>query len=217
MSPQNLFHHDFAIEVPIAVAVFVLVTGTMLFAVAWFRRRPGREPSRTHSHPALETVYGVVVAAVAIFLVVNSITTNGDRLSSKPAVRISVTGFQWCWRFQYVAPSVGPTVTGRCVGGDVPTAVVPVGQVVRFDVTSDDVIHAFWIPYLKYKTYAYPGHVNTFEARFAKPGTYVGRCAEFCGLYHSDMEFRIQAVPGAQYGQWMTRQPGGGQPGAPPS
>lgn len=215
MSPQNLFHHDFAIEVPIAAAVFVLVTGTMLFAVAWFRRRPDKEPSHAHSHPVLETVYGLAVAAVAIFLVVNSINTNGQRLNAKPAVRIAVTAFQWCWRFQYGGAAAGPTVTGRCVGGDPPTAVVPVGEVVRFDVTSDDVIHAFWIPYLRYKTYAYPGHVNSFEARFARAGTYEGRCAEFCGLYHTDMEFRIRAVAPGQYSQWLSQQPAGQAGGAP--
>jgi len=211
MSPQYLFHRDFVLEVAIAAAVFVLVTAAMLFAVVWFRRRPGREPSHSHSHPKLETAYGLVVAAVAIFLVVNSITTNGERLAAKPAVQINVTAFQWCWRFQYagvggITPP-GPTITGRCVGGDVPTAEVPVGKVVRFTVTSDDVIHAFWIPYLKYKTYAYPGHVNSFDATFAEPGTYEGRCAEFCGLYHSDMEFRIRAVPVGEYTTWLAQRP----------
>lgn len=203
MSPQDLFDRDLLIEVPIAIAVFVLVTGTMLFAIARFRRHPGREPSHVSSHPKLEAVYGVAVAAVAVFLVVNSITSNGDRLDTKPAVTVDVTAFQWCWKFQYTG---GPTVVGRCVGGDVPTAVVPVGEVVRFEVTSDDVIHAFWIPYLKYKTYAYPDHVNSFEARFAKAGTYEGRCAEFCGLYHSDMEFRIKAVPATDFSGWLAQK-----------
>lgn len=199
MSPQDLFHRDLLIEVPIAIAVFVLVMTTMLFAVARYRRQPGREPSHVTSHSKLEAVYGVAVAVVAIFLVVNSITTNDDRLDSRPAVTIKVTGFQWCWKFQYPG---GRTVTGHCVGGDVPTAVVPVGEVVRFDVVSDDVVHAFWIPYLKYKTYAYPDHVNSFEARFSKAGTYQGRCAEFCGLYHSDMAFKIRAEPAGDFAVW---------------
>lgn len=203
MSTQDLFHRDLVIEVAIAIAVFVLVTGTMFFAVAWFRRKPGREPTRVNSHPKLEAAYGVAVAAIAIFLIVNSITTNDDRLDTKPAVTINVTAFQWCWRFQYPG---GPTVAGRCVGGDVPTAVVPVGKVIRFDVTSDDVVHAFWIPYLKYKTYAYPDHVNSFEARFSKAGTYQGRCAEFCGLYHSDMEFEVKAVPAADFSNWIAQR-----------
>ena len=210
MTPQDLFHRDFALEVAIAAAVFAAVTGVMLFAVGRFRRRPGTEPSRVTSHSKLELVYGVAVAAVAIFLVANSITTNGERLSAKPSVQIDVTGFQWCWKFKYGA---GPTVTGRCVDGDVPVAVVPVGQVVRFNVTSDDVIHAFWIPYLKYKTYAYPGHVNSFEARFDRAGTYPGRCAEFCGLYHAEMQFRVRSVPPAEFQRWLAALPATGTNG----
>lgn len=222
MSPQDLFHRDFLLEVVIAAAVFVVITGVMFFAVARFRRRPGSEPSHVTSHSKLELVYGAAVAALAIFLVANSITTNGERIDAKPSLQIDVTGFQWCWKFHYVtagsgaggSAASGPTVTGRCVDGNVPVAVVPVGQVIRFDVTSDDVIHAFWIPYLKYKTFAYPGHVNSFEARFTAPGTYPGRCAEFCGLYHAEMQFKIRSVPAAQFQQWLANPPAGGS-GAP--
>jgi cytochrome c oxidase subunit 2 len=201
VSPQNLFHQEFSLEVAIAGAVFALITAVMLGAILIFRRRSGRGPSETTSHTRAEAVYGIFVAAVAIFLIVRSVQTNGERLDTRPAVTVAVTGYQWCWKFAY--PGSSKQVAGVCADGSYPTAVVPAGEVIRFQVTSDDVIHAFWVPYLRFKTYAYPHHVNSFEARIARPGDYPGRCAEFCGLYHSYMAFAIRAVPPAEYSAWL--------------
>jgi cytochrome c oxidase subunit II len=185
--------------------VFALITGGVLFAVAFRRRRAGREPSQKTSYKKLEAVYAGVVAAVALFLIVNSITSNGRLLNRRPAVTINVTAFQWCWRFQYQGSPVA--VSGQCLTTrDIPTFVVPAGQVIRFNVTSTDVIHAFWIPYLRYKVYAFPNHVNTFQAIFSRPGSYVGRCAEFCGLYHPQMDFTARATTPGAFRSWLTAQ-----------
>jgi cytochrome c oxidase subunit 2 len=208
MTPQSLFHHDFGIEVPIAVAVFVLITSGVLFAVVFRRRRPGRQPSQKTSYKTLEAVYAGVVSAVALFLIVNSVTSNNRQLDRRPAVTVNVTAFQWCWLFQYQGSGVA--VSGQCLtDSDIPTFLVPAGQVIRFNLTSADVIHAFWIPYLRYKVYAFPNHVNTFEATFPRPGSYAGRCAEFCGLYHNRMDFTARATPPGQFASWLRSQPGG--------
>jgi cytochrome c oxidase subunit 2 len=209
MTPQSLFHHDFAIEVPIAIAVFALITGGVLYAVIFRRRRPGREPSSKTSYTKVEMVYTGVVAAAALFLVVNSLTSNGRLMNRRPAVTVNVTAFQWCWRFQYQGTNVA--VSGQCLSdSDMPTFVVPAGQVIQFNLTSADVIHAFWIPYLRYKVYAFPNHVNTFQASFSRQGTYAGRCAEFCGLYHHRMDFTAKVTTPGQFQTWLRSQSGGG-------
>jgi cytochrome c oxidase subunit 2 len=119
----------------------------------------------------------------------------------KPAATVQVTGYQWCWRFAY--EGTPRTVTGQCEGGSPPVLVVPAGKPVRIDVTSADVIHAFWLPDQRFKINAYPGQVNTFTITFPKPGTWIGRCAQVCGLYHFDMDYYVQAVPAAAFATFL--------------
>ena len=145
-----------------------------------------------------------VLTAVAVFLMVSSVSANSKELPDppKPAVRVQVTGFQWCWRFRYEGQPV--TVTGQCQGGGGdPVLVLPAGQPVEFDVTSVDVIHAFWLPYLRFKIYAYPGHVNSFTATLPHTGRWLGRCAQICGLYHYEMEFYVQVVSPAAFSAFL--------------
>ena len=202
------FRQDFArlfgLDAAIAGVVFGLVAGTLMIAMllSWHRRRAGKDPSRRSEARRVELAYLGVLSGVAVFLVVASLTANArESAGPKPALRVEVTGFQWCWRFDYAGQPV--TVTARCQGGPVPTLVLPAGRPVRLDVTSADVIHAFWVPYLRYKTYAYPGHVNSFTVTLARPGRWQGRCAQICGLYHYQMDFWVQAVPPARFGRWL--------------
>ena len=119
-------------------------------------------------------------------------------------MRVQVTAFQWCWRFHYVGQPV--TVTAQCQGGPDPTLVLPTGEPVELDVTSSDVIHAVWVPYLRYKIYAYPGHVNTFTVTLTHTGRWIGRCAQLCGLFHYEMDFYLQAETPAQFDRWLRAQ-----------
>jgi cytochrome c oxidase subunit 2 len=80
-----------------------------------------------------------------------------------------------------------------------PTLVVPIGEEIRFSLTSRDVIHAFWIPSLRFKRDAFPGRQTLFGLSFARAGVHRGVCAEFCGLHHADMSFRVRAVPRARF------------------
>jgi cytochrome c oxidase subunit 2 len=91
--------------------------------------------------------------------------------------------------------------------------VVPVGEPVRFRLTSGDVIHSFYVPHFLQKRDANPGRENVFQVTIEEAGTYRGQCAEFCGLYHWRMPFAVTAVPRAEYESWLAAQPRGG-PGA---
>jgi cytochrome c oxidase subunit 2 len=117
---------------------------------------------------------------------------------------VNVTAYQWCWRFAY--PGTAVTVAGDCLDGKYPTLVVPTGESIRFNVTSVDVIHGFWIPAIRFKIWAYPNHVNSFENTFSTVGRYFGECSEFCGLYHYTMKFEVETLPPSQFRSWLAEQ-----------
>ena len=113
--------------------------------------------------------------------------------------------YQWNWRFTYPGQSI--TVDGGPVGHR-PTLVVPVGRPVEISLRSNDVIHEFWVPALDYKMQAFPNHVNHFTITATKAGTWVGRCAVFCGQFHFEMDFLLQAVPTAEFSSWSAAHQG---------
>jgi cytochrome c oxidase subunit 2 len=113
-------------------------------------------------------------------------------------MRIGVTGFQWGWSFRYAQ---GRTVTGT--SRRIPTLVVPTGEVVLFTGRSRDVVHSFWIPEVRFKRDVFPGFSNRFDLVFDHPGSFAGRCAEFCGLDHAGMDFVVRAVSPAEFRAWL--------------
>jgi len=199
------FDHTFRVEVVIALVVFGLVALVFLGSILRSFTKRGQTASQKTSHNKTETLYVSIVAAVAAFLVVFSFTQNTSP-HTKPAMTVKVTGFQWCWRFDYVG--TGTSVTANCVDGHLPTLVLPTGEPIAFQVTSADVIHSMWIPYLRFKLFAYPDYVNTFETTLPKTGTWEGECAEFCGQYHFAMHFDLRAVTPAQFRSWLASHQG---------
>ncbi|MCU4183112.1 cytochrome c oxidase subunit II [Acidiferrimicrobium sp. IK] len=204
MDHRSSFNHVFPLEVVIACVVFGLVLVVLTAAVVRSRTRWGRRAKPTKSHPKTEGLYVAIVAGLAVFLVVFSIDNNRSSLAAHPAMKVQVTAFQWCWRFAYTGTPV--TVTGQCQGGAVPTLELPTGKTIEIDLTSSDVVHSMWVPYLRFKMQAFPDHVNVFDTRLDHPGSWPGRCAEFCGLYHSGMDFTLKAVPPAQFDSWLRSQ-----------
>jgi cytochrome c oxidase subunit 2 len=128
-----------------------------------------------------------------------------DALPAKPAVRVEVLGFQWSWAFSY--PQYGVTNRGNMWGeGPLPVLEIPTGETVEFDLTSTDVIHAFWIPEFLFKRDVIPGHPNHFTVTATQTGTFIGHCSELCGLYHSRMLFTVKVVTPQQFQAYMAAQ-----------
>lgn len=203
---RHVFGEIFPLESIIAGVVFGLVLAALTAAmiVSRRKRRRGAPPARREHLHLLEAAYGLALAGMAAFLVFASFSANAQdfpRTGLKPAMQVQVTAFQWCWRFHYTGQPV--TVTGSCQAGQYPVLVLPAGRPVQFDLTSVDVIHAFWVPYLDVKMDAFPGHVDTFTATPTRDGRWIGRCAQFCGLYHYEMDFYLQVVPPTQFRQWL--------------
>jgi cytochrome c oxidase subunit II len=206
-------YHDLqAVYLPIAAAVFGLVALLVIVAVLRGRRREAGAGGGREGAPVAEVLYALGLAGLAAFLVGATFRTEAkvDPVAARPGLDVRVKVAKWRWRFDYPALGVSQ------VGGDrsPPLLAVPVGQTVRFTMTSLDVIHSFWIPDLRFKRDAFPGRSTRFDLVFDRRGFYSnGRCAEFCGLHHSDMTFVVQAMDPlafAAWAQWRRTAGGGG-------
>jgi cytochrome c oxidase subunit 2 len=208
---REVFERIFTLQLAIAVGVFVLITGVVLVAIVRNRaRRRTALPFATTENNALEVGVAVLLGGAAAFLVWLSVQGNEQLtggagapadLAAPPAARIDVTGYRWCWDFAYTDTPI--RVTGTCDNpGNRPVIVVPAGQPVAFSITSQDVVHSFWVPEFGVKRDAYPDHVNMLTMSFPE-GRWLGRCSEFCGTHHVDMDFYVRAVSPGEYQQWL--------------
>ena len=187
----------------IAMAVLTIVGGLIIFAALRFRRRDDREPAQVHGNTRLEIVWTAIPVLIVSFLFIRT-TLRMDyvRNGPPPNVTVQVTGIQWAWTFKY--PN-GRTSNGRMV--------IPVGQVVRLQVTSRDVLHSFWVPRLGGQVYAIPGQTNHGWIQADKAGEYFGECNELCGLAHYAMSIEVDAVSTKDYQDFLAgKQPTGGGP-----
>jgi cytochrome c oxidase subunit II len=194
---RHEYTHLFDIFVPIALVVFTLFAGAILFAVLRYRRS-GPARGRIDA-PVAELLYVLTLAGIVGFLASQTFKTEArvDRVSSRPALQVDVTAAKWSWRFSY--PAYGISI----VSSDVhpATMLVPANQTVRFRLVSLDVIHSFFIPALRFKRDAFPGKATTFDLDFDRP-RFMGECAEFCGLHHADMRFSVESLPAPEFRQW---------------
>jgi cytochrome c oxidase subunit II len=127
---------------------------------------------------------GLVLPAVVLLPLIAYALVAGERLLPLPgyAPRIEAIGQQWAWTFRY--PDHGGVETKNVLH-------MPAGIPIDILVSSQDVIHAFWIPRLAGKIDAVPGHVNRLRIQADQPGSYAGQCNEFCGLGHAGMRFDV--------------------------
>jgi cytochrome c oxidase subunit 2 len=205
----------------IAVGVFVLVEGGIVYLLARYRHRRGRDriPSQIHGNTRLEVGWTILPAIVLAFITVPTVAAIWD-LASRPAdaMHVKVTGRQWWWRFEYVGegfttPAGSPIVTAN-------ELVIPTGETVVLEVTADQgagavddegnpgqaVIHAFWIPELAGKQDAVPGRTTYILMEADEPGIYEGQCAEYCGLSHGVMRTEVRALAPDAFEEWVAAQ-----------
>jgi cytochrome c oxidase subunit 2 len=210
-----------------AIAVGVVVWGLIVWAVIFHRKRSDRIPQQVRYNLPIEALYTVVpfvLIGVLFFFTARDENTI-DQLSAHPAVVVNVTGFQWSWSFQYPQYQVnssaalcdqndvcelGASWNGKLGAADnrnkMPLLEIPEHETVRFNLTSVDVLHSFWIVPFAFKRDVVPGHPNHFEVTATSTSTSIGRCSELCGLYHSRMLFRVKVVTQAQFNTWIHAQ-----------
>jgi len=185
-----------------AVAVFVLVEGLLLYNILRFRAKKGDDslPPQIYGHVTLEAVWtGIPVLLVAMLFFFAVTTVNAISAPAKAAsdVNVRVVGHQWWWEYQY------PDFNNFKTANDLH---VPVGANVHITMISKDVIHSFWIPQLSGKTDVIPGQVNSLWFRAEKEGEFFGQCAEFCGLNHANMKIKVIVQSQADFDAWAANQ-----------
>jgi cytochrome c oxidase subunit II len=202
----------------------IVVGGIVYVLIAWslirYRRRAGDADdalgAQFRVHIPLEVVYTAVPVAIVVMLFAFSYRTERqvDRVAPNPGVVIRAEAFDWGWHFTYEAPGGRSfTVVSDPSGAGVPGPVIemPRGQTVQVVLSSNDVIHAFWVPGFLFKRDAIPGRVSAFDLTPSVDGTYRGVCAEFCGINHSYMVFTVRVVEPAEYATWVDAELASGE------
>jgi cytochrome c oxidase subunit 2 len=203
-----------------ALAVGVFVWGLILFASFRYRKKSDELPQQVRYNLPVEILYTmvpfVIVAGLFYFTARDEIKVN--ETTPHPDVTVSVVGFRWQWQFGYVENDrVIGQVTGR--PGETPVLVLPRGRSIRFVESSPDVIHSFWVPQFLFKRDVIPGRVNQFEiSSIDRDGTFIGRCAEFCGTDHPRMNFTVKVVEPQEFDSMINgfRAAASTQAAAPP-
>lgn len=184
--------------------IFLLVEGALVVFIWKYRRgRRARtdEGLQLHGHARLELIW--TVTPVVILVAVGAFVfyklpgiSDVPAASASDRVNVRVDAHQFYWQFTYPNGEVS-----------IRDLHVPVGKVVALDIVSPDVIHSFWVPELGGKTDAVPGRVNKTWFRAQRPGTFEGRCAELCGLYHARMPIRVISESESAYRSFLASAP----------
>ncbi|MBI4672327.1 MAG: cytochrome c oxidase subunit II [Chloroflexi bacterium] len=189
----NLFTGIFIV----AALIFLLVEGLLIFFVLRYQRRAADEhPEQYHGNTKLEVTWTIIPALILVVVFAFTIRTMAQVGPTNPpaqGIPVKVIGHQWWWEVQYDDGKVK-------YANDLH---IPVGQVVNIELTSENVIHSFWVPKLMGKTDVVPGHTNKTWLYTNHPGTYDGQCAEFCGAQHANMLFKVVASSRAEYDAWL--------------
>jgi cytochrome c oxidase subunit 2 len=196
----------------LAVAGTVFLGTLTMLIIGWIRRDSSGLPFFGESERAnvgLVIAFGMAIPVsilIALFIV-SDLYVMGQTdapAASKTEMKLVVVGHQWWWEARY--PS-GDVVTANEIH-------IPAETSVEVVARTADVIHSFWVPELNRKIDEIPGKNNRVELYAEHPGTYRGQCAEFCGLEHAHMAFRVIAEPKAKFERWLAAE---AKPAAPPS
>ena len=231
-SNANQIDSLYKITLVVALVIFVLVEGGLLYALIRFRARKGAVPAQIRGNTRLEMSWtvgaAVILLALAIltFAKLSSIQDpsnsgpEGDKLASSSggllyasaerklppngkSLNIEVIGRQYIWQYVYPGASE-PDGLGAPYSYE--EMVVPTKTTITLDIKSSDVVHSWWVPKLGGKFQAVPGYQNYTWFKVEKPGVFRGQCAILCGRGHARMIATVKAVPPAQFDQWLAYQ-----------
>ncbi len=211
----------------ICVVIGIIVFGAMAYAMFRFRKSKGAVAAQFTHNTKAEIVWTTIPVLILIGLAWPA-TANLIRMydTRNAEMTVKITGYQWMWKYEYLGEGVSYTSRLARKSDDLrqsrqrPDAavdsnyllevdhplVLPVDTKVRFVITADDVIHAWWVPALGWKQDAIPGIVNEAWSDIHTPGTYRGQCAELCGKDHGFMPVVVKAVPKAEFAQWLAAE-----------
>ncbi len=218
---QSIYHlHMLAFWLCVGIAVVVF--GVMFYALFRHRKSKGRKPATFHEHTTIEILWAVVPLLLLIILAIPATKVLIQMHDTNDTdINIKVTGYQWKWQYEYLNEGVqffsNLLTTDKQINNLAAKApdyllevdhplVLPTNTKVRFLITSNDVIHSWWVPAFGVKKDAVPGFIHEAWTYIEKPGRYVGQCAELCGIGHGFMPIVVEAVSPEKYKAWLDKQ-----------
>ena len=189
---KNLFLFTFWI----AVIVFIVVEGAILFVTFRYRRKNDELPVQTHGNLKLEITWTIIPAIIIVIIAIPTligIWQTQVMPDEEDSLVINAVGHQWWFEFNYPSEEV---VTANELH-------LPEDTNVIVNIESQDVLHSFWIPKIAGKVDMVPNHENQLWIKADNPGLYYGQCAEFCGVAHAMMRFRVIVHTNEDYQNWL--------------
>jgi cytochrome c oxidase subunit 2 len=206
----------------ICVAIAVVVFGVMFWSLFAYRKSKGAKSAHFHENTTVEVIWTAIPLLILVAMAVPATATLKKIYDTSDSdIDILVTGYQWRWHYRYLEEDISffsnlgtprSQILGEEAKGDFyllevdQPLVVPVGKKIRFLFTSNDVIHAWWVPDLAIKKDTIPGFINESWTIINEPGTYRGQCAELCGQDHAYMPIEVRAVSEEVWLAWLDEQ-----------
>ncbi|MFG0770378.1 cytochrome c oxidase subunit II [Vibrio plantisponsor] len=203
----------------ICVAIALVVFGAMFYAIFKHRKSKGAVAAHFHESTKVEIIWTIIPIIILVAMAIPATKTLvAMEDTSQSDLTIKITGSQWKWHYSYFEQDVEffsllATSQKQIQGEETKGAhyllevdqplVLPTERKVRFLLTSDDVIHSWWVPAFAVKKDTIPGYINEAWTRIDEPGVYRGQCAELCGRAHGFMPIVVQAMEPEKYDQWL--------------
>jgi len=228
VTPQSMKHYQLHMTILwVCVVIGVVVFSAMFVSIVLHRKSRGHEPAQFSHSTKAEIAWTVVPVLILVVMAVPATKALVNmEVAPETEMTVKITGFQWRWKYEYVEDEVSfisslhpdSNAARRLQSGTNPATidnyllevdrplVLPAETKVKFLITSDDVIHSWWVPALGWKRDAIPGFINEAWTEILQPGTYRGQCAELCGKDHGFMPIVLNVLPRAEYSQWVQQQ-----------
>ncbi|SDN13600.1 cytochrome c oxidase subunit II [Vreelandella arcis] len=206
----------------ICVVIGVLVFGAMFYSLFRYRQSRGAKAAHFHENTKIEILWTVIPVLILVGMAIPATATLKNMYDASDAeLDVMITGQQWRWRYEYLGENVAfnsNLSTPRSqIGGEEDRGehyllevdeplVLPINRKIRFLMTSDDVIHSWWVPDLAVKQDTIPGFINENWVKINEPGIYRGQCAELCGLDHGFMPVVVQAMEENAFDDWLAER-----------
>ncbi len=211
----------------ICVVIGILVFTAMFTSIVLHRKSKGHEAAQFSHSTKAEIAWTIIPVLILIVMAVPATKALVEMESPVGAeMTVKITGFQWKWKYEYMEEDIAFVSTlsadsnqARQLGSGIDPRdvdnylldvdrplVLPVGKKIKFLITADDVIHAWWVPDFGWKRDAIPGFINEAWVQIDKPGVYRGQCAELCGKDHGFMPIVVIAKEQDEYAAWVESQ-----------
>lgn len=213
----HAMHNLYLLLTAMAALVFFGVVAALVFLVIRYRKKDDVLPPQTHGNNTLEVIWTTIPVIIVLILFVFTFITLVDveAKAEDESLTVDVQGFQFQWAFRYnlndLGPGSDPNATGyvEVLGTALqePELWIPVDEEVEFRLHSNDVIHSFYIRDFLYKLDVIPGRNNSFSVTPRETGTFIGACAELCGVDHALMRFTLKVVTREEFDAYIASLP----------